>query len=369
MLSHVAGGSEVFIAAERTKALTTIALERVGAALLVCDERGFVLGSSPAGDELLTRMGSARDNVQPTLLALPPELWSAITAQEVGEAALWRPGVDHDFILSCTRYRLGDDWLLVLSEISQKQSALAHRLHHQRLEGLGRVVATAVHDLRAPLSSIVFGIDVLARRDAELSRERTREIVSDVRSAAFCLRETIDCLLDFVRLGPPVPSEVSIRQVLTRMQSLLRPQLRVGPHELIVAIDGDVCVSGNLLTIEQIFVNLVVNSLEAGTRPKVVRVTTRVDDSDLLVLVEDDGPGIRADQRHLVFEPMFSTKPQGVGLGLTSARESARSLGGDLRLVRWNQGTAFEVSLPICSGASASTGVMGRGGSATEEAP
>jgi signal transduction histidine kinase len=359
MLSHVAGPSEVFVAPERNQPLTTIALERVGAPLLVCDERGSVLGSSPAGDELLTRMGAARENTRP---ALPPELWSAITAQEVGETALWRPVVDHDFMLSCTRYRMGGDWLLVLSEISQKQSALAHRLHHQRLEGLGRVVATAVHDLRAPLSSIVFGIDVLARRDAELSRERTREIVSDVRAAAFCLRETIDCLLDFVRLGPPVPSEVSIRQVLTRMQSLLRPQLRVGPHELIVAIDGDVSVSGNLLTIEQIFVNLVVNSLEAGTRPKIVRVTTRVDGPSLLVLVEDDGPGIRADQRHLVFEPMFSTKPQGVGLGLTSARESARSLGGDVRLVRWNQGTAFEVSLPICT----STGAKGR---AAEEAP
>jgi signal transduction histidine kinase len=362
MLSHVAGASEANVAPERNQPLTTIALERVGAALVVCDERGGVLGSSPSGDELLTRMGAARENTRQTL---PPELWSAITAQDIGEDALWRPGVDHDFMLSCTRYRVGDDWLLVLSEISQKQSALAHRLHHQGLEGLGRVVATAVHDLRAPLSSIVFGIDVLARRDAELSRERTREIVSDVRAAAFCLRETIDCLLDFVRLGPPVPSEVSIRQVLTRMQSLLRPQLRVGPHELIVAIDGDVSVSGNLLTIEQIFGNLVVNSLEAGARPKVVRVTTRVEGPNLSVLVEDDGPGIRADQRHLVFEPMFSTKPQGVGLGLTSARESARSLGGDVRLVRWSQGTAFEVSLPICTGASA----RGRTAGAAEEAP
>jgi C4-dicarboxylate-specific signal transduction histidine kinase len=78
-----------------------------------------------------------------------------------------------------------------------------------------------------------------------------------------------------------------------------------------------------------------------------VRVSTNVQGKRLRVLVEDDGPGIRADHRHLVFEPMFTTKEQGIGLGLTSARESARSVGGDIELVRWTSGTAFAVLLPM----------------------
>ncbi|HKU42690.1 MAG TPA: HAMP domain-containing sensor histidine kinase, partial [Polyangiales bacterium] len=221
--------------------------------------------------------------------------------------------------------------------------------HHQRLETLGRVVATAVHDLRAPLSSIVFGIEVLAKRAGELSRDRTHEIVSDVRSSASCLRETIDCLLDFLRLGPPAPSEVSIKKVLSRTQSLLRPQLRVGPHQLAIEVDHDVLVSGNLLSIEQIFVNLVVNSLEAAQGPTTVHVSTSIEDRCLRVLVTDSGPGIRADHRHLVFEPMFTTKQHGVGLGLTSAREAARGVGGDIQLVRWTGGTTFAVLLPMCA--------------------
>lgn len=114
-------------------------------------------------------------------------------------------------------------------------------------------------------------------------------------------------------------------------------------------MEREVYVTGNLLTIEQIFVNLVFNSLEASQRPTAVHVWARVEAQTVRVLVEDDGPGIRADHRHLVFEPMFTTKEHGVGLGLTSARESARSAGGDIQLVRWSQGTAFEVTLPICA--------------------
>jgi signal transduction histidine kinase len=340
MLSHVVGGQEP-VGSLRAPSHTTIALERVEGALVVCNESGLVLGASPSAHELLARMGLDAP------ASIVPELWEVMLAQDPGEATQWRPSGDGNFMLRCTRYRLDEYWLVIMSEISQQQSALAHRLHHERLESLGRVVATAVHDLRAPLSSIVFGIDVLAQRDGELPRDRTREIVSDVRTAAFCLRETIDRLLDFVRLGPPVPSEISIKQVLSRMQSLLRPQLRMGPHELALEVETDVFVTGNLLTIEQIFVNLVVNSIEAAARPTKVRVSTRSDGKRLRVLVEDDGPGIRPDLRHLVFEPMFSTKERGVGLGLTSARESARSVGGDIQLVRWNEGTAFAVLLPI----------------------
>ncbi|HET8936186.1 MAG TPA: HAMP domain-containing sensor histidine kinase, partial [Polyangiales bacterium] len=265
----------------------------------------------------------------------------------LGEETQWRPDSSSEVTLSCVRYRQGDAWLLILQQLSASQSELASRIHDRRLASLGRVVATAVHDLRTPLSSIVFGIDVLARHDADLSQARMREIISDVRAASFCLRETIDLLLNFLRLGPHTATAVSIAQVLSRMQSLLRPQLRMSPHELEVSVECDVPVAGNLLTLEQIFVNLVVNSLEAAQRPTRVRVSTRVEGERLCVLVEDDGPGIAAEQRARVFDPMFSTKEHGIGLGLTSARESARSVGGDVELVRWVGGASFAVYLPI----------------------
>lgn len=332
-------------ASARPRTIASIELQHVGGALAVCDGAGCVVGASPGGRDLLSKMG-----IDLTTLPAPltPDLWSVVCARNVGEAAQWRAGPDGDLLLGCTRYHCGDDaWLLVMSEISQKQTALALRIHQQRLESLGRVVATTVHDLRAPLSSVIFGIDVLATRGDELSPERMREIVSDVHTAAFRLRATIDCLMDFMRVGPPQPGDVSINQVLSRLQSLVRPQLRTGPHHLIVDTKDDVHVRGNLLLIEQIFINLIVNSIEAAVAPITIRISATTEDLWLRVVVEDNGPGIRSDDRYHVFGPLFTTKSDGVGLGLTSARESARAIGGDVQLVRWTNGAAFAVLLPL----------------------
>lgn len=323
---------------------SSVTLEVCSAALLVCDVEGNVLGATPSALSLLVRAGNGLGSLPAPLAA---SMWNGLVAQPIGEETQWRPDPGSELTLSCARYRHADNWLVILQELSASQSELAARIHDRRLASLGRVVATAVHDLRTPLSSIVFGIDVLARHDADLSQTRMREIISDVRAASFCLRETIDLLLNFLRLGPHTATAVSITQVLSRMQSLLRPQLRMSPHELEVSVERDVRVEGNLLTLEQIFVNLVVNSLEAAQRPTKVRVSTQIEGEKLCVLVEDDGPGIAPEQRARVFDPMFSTKEHGIGLGLTSARESARSVGGDVELVRWVGGASFAVHLPI----------------------
>ena len=336
--------SEVLVSTAPAAPISSIGLERCAAALLVCDVAGKVLGATASALALLERLSVP---LGPLPATLPADVWSALTANDLGQESAWRPAARPELVLGCMRHRLDNHWLLILHEVSARQNEIASRIHDRRLASLGRVVATAVHDLRAPLSSIVFGVDVLARYDA-LSQERTREIISDVRAASFCLRETIDLLLNFLRFGPHTASAVSIEQVLSRMQSLLRPQLRMSPHELVVQVEQDVRVSGNMLALEQIFVNLVVNSLEAPERPTKVLVSTTVEDQRLCVLVADDGPGIPSEQRERVFDPLFSTKAHGIGLGLSSALESARSVGGDLQLVRWIGGATFAVYLPIC---------------------
>jgi two-component system sensor histidine kinase AtoS len=281
-------------------------------------------------------------------IALPAELWRLLTAHDVAIAVQWRSSGAGHLLLGCTRYPLGDAaWLLVMSEIGQKQSALAHRLHQQRLEALGRLVATTAHDLRSPLSSIVFNSEVLADRIDELPAERVREAVDDIKTAAARLRGTIDCLLDYVRLGPPLPSEVSITDILARMQGLLRPRLYAGGHRLVHVRRPDADrVVGNPLAVEQIFVNLVLNSIEAARAPIAIKVSSSRQGDLLRTVVEDDGPGIPPEYRLQVFDPFFTTKPDGTGIGLSAAREAARAAGGDVQLLRWTGGAAFAVILP-----------------------
>jgi signal transduction histidine kinase len=343
---------------EERAAAETIRLPEIGGAMAVCRYDGSVIGVSPTGRMLLGRIGV---HVETLPAPLPSSLWKVIVERPIGEAVQWRSPRDSQCLLGCTRYPLAEEhWLLVMSEISEKHRVLSQQLHHKRLESLGRLVATTAHDLRSPLASIVFNTDVLVTKFGELSEEAERETLMDIQTAANRLRGTIDCLLDYVRLGPPVSTDICLKEVLHRVGSLLRPLFRGGSHRLVVELDEETDLArGNAFSIEQIFVNLIVNAIEASTSPVTIRVTSQkisgaemktddapVDRELVRVLVEDDGPGISPEHRLQVFDPFFTTKKSGMGLGLSASREAAREAGGEIELVRWIGGAAFAIYLP-----------------------
>jgi signal transduction histidine kinase len=136
---------------------------------------------------------------------------------------------------------------------------------------------------------------------------------------------------------------------------------RAGSHELRIQLhDERVRVRGNPLTVEQIFVNLLVNATDACDRPVHVQITSqpapastpgarqwRDTDDMVLIRVSDDGPGIAAELAETVFEPFVTSKDTGTGLGLTIAREAAQSLGGQLLLEEVALGCSMAVVLPV----------------------
>jgi signal transduction histidine kinase len=292
---------------------------------------------------------------------LPPPLIAELREALLGEAIIWRPRGEAGPILGSTRYRLGDrHHLLLVREITKQQRAIGQRLHQQRLQETGKLVAHIAHELRTPLASIVYNADVLTNR--ELGSGNT-ELVAEIQLAAENLRRTIAGLLDYVRLGPPVGTTMSLRELWDRVSSLLRPMCRAGHHELSIALhDGDVRISGNTITLEQIFVNLVVNAVEASPRPARIQITSQVVPPDrprkwrardvVLIHVQDDGPGIPPERRESVFEAFVTSKPNGTGLGLTLAREAATTLGGHISIEDSPVGCRFGVVLPVVSRAS-----------------
>src|SRR5262249_49665772 len=224
-----------------------------------------------------------------------------------GVPIIWRPRTEHSAVLGCTRYELGDDRrLLLMREITEQQRALSQRLHRQRLEETGRLAAQMAHDLRSPLSSIVYNVDLLQTRGAELATASARELLRETQIAADQMRRSIAGLLHFVRLGPPVCATQSLRETFDRVSSLLRPVFRAGKHELRTELhDEHLRLRGNPLTIEQIFVNLLVNATEASGHPVHIRIESeavapaasihrplRGHEPMVRIRVIDDGPGI-----------------------------------------------------------------------------
>ena len=356
-MGFASGMSGLFVMTSRSLD-SGLHLDDIGAPLAVLDRDACVLDATPSATALLSRFQLASTLPAP----LAPDLARELSSTPYGVPIMWRPRAELDAVIGCTRYQMGDDrGLLLMREITEQQRALSQRMHRQRLEETGRLAALMAHDLRTPLSSIVYNVDVLSTRAGELGAASARELLHETKVAADQMRRAIAGLLDFVRLGPPVTSVQSLREIFDRVSSLLRPMIRAGEHALRLDIaDDHALVRGNPLTIEQIFVNLLINAMEATDRPVRMHITATPitaaaagvwprrasDDAMVLIRVADDGPGIPVDLTGGVFEPFATSKPHGTGLGLTIAREAAQSLGGQLTLERATGGCVFAVVLP-----------------------
>ncbi|HYQ18200.1 MAG TPA: HAMP domain-containing sensor histidine kinase [Polyangiaceae bacterium] len=289
---------------------------------------------------------------------VPADLWRLLERTATGEAVEWRPlGLAHE-VLGCTRYPAAPgSYVLLMREVSSKRLALSERLHRQRLDLTERLVASIARDLRSSVASVVYSADFLNGRGDGIEPTVLAETVRDISKASANLQQTLDALLDFAHLGPSVSVPVQLREVLNRALGSLRNHYRDGAHRLRVDVAPRAeLVRGNPLVIEQIFVNLLLNAVEASAAPRCVIVTAfpalRPLDRRLgapfsiCIRVWDDGPGIPPDHRPFVFDPFFTTKQGNPGLGLVMARQAAESLDGLLELTDDETGTCFSLYLP-----------------------
>jgi len=330
----------------------------VEAPLALCSATGVVQAATAPALALLRRVAI----IERLPSAVPSDLWRLLERTPTGEAVEWRPiGLAHE-LLGCSRYPAAKgSYLLLMREVSSKRLALSERLQRQRLEQTERLVATIARELRSSVASVVYSADFLHNRGDEIEPGVLAETVKDISKASANLQHTLDALLDYAHLGPSVSQPVSLRDVLNRAVGLLRMHYRDGAHRLRVDVAPRAeFVRGNPLVIEQIFVNLLLNAVEASAAPRCVIVTAfqalrPLDQrlgvpSPICVRVWDDGPGILPDHRPFVFDPFFTTKQGSPGLGLMIARQAAESLDGRLELTDDDTGTCFSLYLPGIEG-------------------
>jgi signal transduction histidine kinase len=326
----------------------------VEAPIAVCTANGVLQGATSPALALLRRVSK----VDKLPCAVPADLWRLLERTPCGEAIEWRPlGAPHE-VLGCTRYPAAPgSYVVLMREISGQRLALSERLQRQRLDETERLVACIARDLRSSVASVVYSADFLSGRGVDIEPGVLSETVRDISKASSSLQQSLDALLDYARLGPTVSVPVQLREVLSRAVGSLRTHYRDGAHRLRMDVAPRAeLVRGNPLVIEQIFVSLLLNAVEASAAPRCVIVTAfpalRPLDPHvgtpfyICIRVWDDGPGIPPEHRSVLFDPFFTTKPGSAGLGLSVARKAAESLDGLLELTDDETGTCFSLYLP-----------------------
>jgi signal transduction histidine kinase len=219
----------------------------------------------------------------------------------------------------------------------------------ERFATLGRLSGSVSHELRNPLgvmSTVVVMIDNIPDASPTL-KEYARLLREQIRLS----ERIITDLLDRARAGAPVHTLVDVPAMLDDIvaRAPVQEHVRVERKDELplcpVSLDRD--------RVGQIVWNLVTNAVQAmqghahAHRPGVVTVTAATSEGRLRIEVHDTGPGINAEDAERIFEPMYTTKADGVGLGLSISRAFARASGGDLFVsAPGGPGARFVLDLP-----------------------
>jgi len=231
-----------------------------------------------------------------------------------------------------------------------------HLAHIGRVSAMGELTASLAHELNQPLTAILNNAQVALRHldaaspDLSGLREILADIVADDKRAA----EVIHRLRALVKKGDLGHVPLDINDVVAEVAQLVRHDVvrRNVPMTVDLAA-GLPSVRGDRVQLQQVVLNMILNGLEAMAEPNgrgralVIR-TARAGDAAVRVSVEDSGAGIDPDDVERLFEPLYTTKPEGLGMGLAIARTIVDAHGG--RLGASNNaagGATFDFTVPV----------------------
>ncbi|MBI3625240.1 MAG: PAS domain S-box protein [Candidatus Rokubacteria bacterium] len=219
-----------------------------------------------------------------------------------------------------------------------------------RLSAIGRLAANIAHEIRNPLASLSGAIEVLTR---ELSLDKNQDrLVQVVLRESDRLNQIIKEFLDYARPASLRPLPVNVGEVLDEVLLLLEHRALPAHLKIVREYDADVSAVLDPQQFRQAIWNLCINALEAMPDGGELRIgagiATHRNRRKLEVWVADTGSGINSESLPHIFEPFFSTKPEGSGMGLAVVHRMVQDHGGDVE-ARSDPGggTTFTLRLPL----------------------
>ena len=238
------------------------------------------------------------------------------------------------------------------------QRSQAELAHLSRVTTMGELVASIAHEVNQPISAVVThgsaAVRWLAMEPPNLDevRESLNCIIGDANRAGAVIGR-IRALLE---KNTPHMTRLDVNEMIRGVLSLAESELRRGRVLLRTELAGDLpLVRGDRVQLQQVVLNLVMNSIEAMStildRPRELLIKSSKDNETVLVQVRDRGTGLDAEQAERIFQPFFTTKAQGLGMGLSISRSIIEAHGGRLWIEAVTApGAEFRFTLPSVEG-------------------
>jgi len=241
----------------------------------------------------------------------------------------------------------GKPWqyMAIRYDITERKRQEQRLLEQATLTTLGEMAAVVAHEVRNPLAGIRSGLQLLASLFPEAADGR--ELIGEIVARVDSLNSVLDDLLTFARVRELKRAEIDLMHLLTDLKASakLDPAMRDVTIEL---VGEPATIEADADQLRLVITNLVINAAQAMNYVGRIELgVSALDQHRSVVTVSDHGPGIPGELRERVFEPFFSTKHRGTGLGLPTAKRIVEAHGGQLTLAESpSGGTIARLTLP-----------------------
>ena len=307
-------------------------LETVPGAIVVIDGSGIIRQQNSQASALLN---------QPLIGCS----WAAIVRREVREGGSEDGNIQlcDGRWLSLSRRPLKTEpgEVLLLADVTESRRMAELRQRNERLTAVGEMTAEFAHQVRTPLASAMLYADKLDRS----SRANAR-VADKISAGLHELKRMVNDMLGFAAGARRSQQRISVPGLLNDVARTLQGQLGAQTELRVSVTDETLGVAANQDALKGALLNLITNADQAGSgQTNILLHGHRFGDS-VHLCVTDDGPGIPEALRARVFEPFFTTRPQGTGLGLSVVKAVATAHGGEVSVATSGRGTCFTIQLP-----------------------
>ena len=227
-------------------------------------------------------------------------------------------------------------YAMILRDITESRRSAQQTIESERLNALTLLAAGVAHEIGNPLNSLHIHLQLMERKVSELEGETGQELRHSIEVARAEIGRLDSIVTQFLRAIRPSKPQLhpeSINTIVGEAVRFFAPEIQ----------DRDIVVEQELRSdlplleldrdqMKQAFYNVIKNSFEAVKRHGVLRIRTDRDDTHVIISFTDTGGGISAENLSRIFEPYFTTKAAGTGLGLLIVRRIVREHGGELSI-------------------------------------
>ncbi len=246
--------------------------------------------------------------------------------------------LDIELAIMVRHYQLDSDEKLIARE---------RRMQADRILAMQTMSAGLAHEVRNPLNAAKLQLELLERRlRRQLDDPRLVEPVGLAQKEIARLTELLNDFLAFARPPELHVQETDVSAIVRHVCDLQRVAADARGASLVLVSDPPISAFIDAAKLHQIVLNLVRNAVEAVTAGGHVTVEVEATHDTFSVRVQDDGPGIPEGTRQRIFEPFFSTKEGGTGLGMSIVHSLVSLHGGRIDLDTSPRGTRFDVTIP-----------------------